>query len=136
VPGEEITYIYDGENRLKEVSISTGKAVEYSYEGDELAGIWLRSGVFSAKGVFEEGRMIESTDFFGAKTEYEYTPDGRISRVTDAQGWQAAYEYDERGQLQEVHLPDGSRIEYEYASTEPGQLAQVNIYPGDGSGER
>jgi RHS repeat-associated protein len=131
LPGDKISYYYDAQDRLQSMSVASGKAAEYSYEGDQVAEILLRSGERSAAGVFEEGHLIEYKDFFGATTKYEYTADGMLSCVTDPLGLRATYEYNETGHLTKVNLPNGNIIQYKYDPKAQNRLIGIDIFPSE-----
>ena len=131
LPGDKISYSYDTQDRLQSTSVGSGKAVEYSYEGDQVAKILMRSGERSAVGVFEAGRLVEYKDFFGATTRYEYTADGALSSLTDPLGLKATYEYNETGQLIKVNLPNGNIIQYKYDPKAQNRLIGIDIFPSE-----
>jgi YD repeat-containing protein len=64
----------------------------------------------------KSGRLLESVDANGTKTETTYTPRGWVKTVTTTPSGTTAqatvYDYDGVGQLKKATLPDGTVLEY------------------------
>ncbi len=131
MPGEEISYSYDPEGRLKNYRSSCGRDTSYAYDGDILAKVTLNSSDRSVMIAFEEGQLVEVTDLNGTGMQLEYLPNGTVRRVTDALGFVTTSKYNEKDHLYEVTFPDRSWVEYKYRLIDQDSLIEMYMHPSD-----
>jgi RHS repeat-associated protein len=90
-----ITYDYDENDQLIDVTDPIGKVASYEYDcvGNRLTE---EDGNNNTTQYEYDGlsRLIKVTDAIGEFTTYEYDSVGRLLRVTDRQGSQTSYTYD------------------------------------------
>jgi RHS repeat-associated protein len=104
-----ITYTYNGEGQLREVSDNSGRRVEYRYTNQQLS---------------------EVVDVRGNTTQYAYTND-KLTRITDQESRVKEIAYGNTGRVQSETLIeiDGSRsttsYRYDYDTTRKETYAQI-----------
>ena len=112
---EEIHYVYDSNQRIKELHLPEGLSAIYTYDDrKKLVKIKLKKGDRRAEYIFVGGRIVKACNSSGGKTEYSYNDKGLLNSVIDPEGNKGKYLYDEKNRLREIHFPDGHWIEYNY----------------------
>ncbi len=93
--GEEISLLYDGQNRIRSAIDFAGRATRYEYDA--------------------AGRLESVTDPAGGVTSYGYDGQNRLTTITDARGILViTKEYDAAGRVVHEIFPDTAEIHYAY----------------------
>ncbi|SFJ69942.1 RHS repeat-associated core domain-containing protein [Halobacillus dabanensis] len=106
--GKRITYKYDTQGRLSNISDPSGRSLNFTYNANgKVQRLEFEGRKFEYK-YDAKNRLIEvlqyqtSTDY--TKTKYEYNNDGRLTAITDPNGHRTDYTYNQEF-LQKVQEP-------------------------------
>ncbi|UQI43738.1 DUF6531 domain-containing protein [Streptomyces sp. HU2014] len=147
-----VTYGYDADGNLTDVTNSSGKPLSFTYDADGRITSWADRNASSYAYFYDErGRVVRTegsdgflsgsleyddetgttkvTDALGNGQTYRYNPDGLVVEETDALGNATLTEWDERGENRlSVTDPLGRTTRYAY--DESGNLVQVVLPDG------
>ncbi|EON91942.1 Rhs family protein [Marinobacter lipolyticus SM19] len=125
--GDQLSYLYDGDNNLVSSADAQGNATEYTYNRNHgLLDIIDPLGRTLVRNIYDEsGRLIVQEDSDGNRTDFNHDIEGRQSVVTDRNGNTTLYYYDDRGNV--TTKVDAAGHSWNYTYDERGnQLGQVD----------
>nr|WP_239480299.1 RHS repeat-associated core domain-containing protein [Parashewanella hymeniacidonis] len=148
--GNEIVYVYDEANQLKEElwytgiktngddSLTPSKVVTYEYDANEQLISW-SSGTLSGSFEWDKNGFLstETVNYgsFSKTYQYQYYDNGTIKKFVMPQGTEYSYEYDNNDQLLRLKIPgEGSLRVNEYRwqaparETLPGGIERITSY--------
>lgn len=146
--GNQRFYSYDEINRKIEEIDSLGNTTKYEYntqnliskiifpdlseqtlnydETGNITEVVTQDGL-SISNVYENNRLIQSTNKNGIQTNYEYNSFGEVTRINEG-GFVSTFEYDEQGYLVAMIDKTGNRITYENDSL--GRVIKTTLPDG------
>ncbi|MFF2890592.1 cellulose binding domain-containing protein [Paenibacillus sp. NPDC057967] len=107
--GNKISYVYDVNGNLTEMTDALGQTLVWTYNG--------------------RSQVISHTDPEGRQMSYTYDGRGNLTSVTDGEGHVTSYQYNALGLPTSVILPDGSKIQVLY----DGSGNPIEFMDADGS---
>ncbi|MEA2222321.1 MAG: hypothetical protein QOH83_697, partial [Solirubrobacteraceae bacterium] len=113
--GAEFTFTHDDEDRVLEVTASTGAVVRHAYEGDERSPAEVRDAEGGVTRLTVEGGLVRAVvDPDGVALRFEFDDDGNIVATIDADGNVARLERDAAGLVTAAITPLGRRTTFAY----------------------
>lgn len=100
-PNNTVSYIYDVNNRLLQVSNEFGRSLNFSYDTNDI------------------NHISSVTDSTGRTVSYGYDGSGNLVTITDVSGYVTTFEYDPN---------NGGRITKIYYPSDPNNFFVTNIY--------
>ncbi|MBW7469843.1 Ig-like domain-containing protein [Marinobacter sp. F4218] len=125
--GDQLNYLYDGDNNLVTSADAQGNATEYTYNRNHgLLDIIDPLGRTLVRNIYNEnGRLIAQEDSDGNRTDFNHDVEGRQSVVTDRRGNTTLYYYDDRGNVTTKVDAAGQTWQYNY-DERGNQLSQLD----------
>ncbi|WP_373543571.1 Calx-beta domain-containing protein [Chamaesiphon sp.] len=124
--GDVITFAYNAQGRVREVTDQYGEKTSYTYDaaGEKLLSITDNSGTtsYTYETAGAKANAIKSITFAdGTQTLYEYDATGRISKLSNGTNF-VTYSYDTAGG---VTITDGNGKATKILTNDRGQIAQA-----------
>ena len=118
--GEVTSYTYDCRNRLRSVTDPDGDMTQYNYDpANRLTETVYPTGARILRDYDEANRLtkisnVRSDSSLISSFEYEYDANGRRTLMREADGSETSYEYDGEGRLTHVDHPGETAVGYDY----------------------
>ncbi len=106
-----LTYGYDRQGRLTEVTDSTGVPYVYEFNDQDRIAAWTDRNGFRYEYAYdaETGRVVRGTGQDGyLSAAFDYEVEARLTRVTNSLGHVTMFRYDEHGHITETVDPLGN----------------------------
>jgi RHS repeat-associated protein len=105
--GRWVKFVYDGSNRITEITDNGGQHLKYEYTS---------------------GFLTKATDAAGRETKYAYNGSGQMTSVTDARGNKyLETAYDANGRVEKQTNGDGGTFEFAYKVNGEGQVESTTV---------
>jgi RHS repeat-associated protein len=124
--GDVITFAYNPQGRVREVTDQYGQKTSYTYDvaGEQLLSITDNSGTtsYTYETAGAKANAVKSITFAdGTQTLYEYDATGRISKLSNGTN-SVTYSYDSAGG---ITITDGNNQATKILANDRGQIAQA-----------
>jgi YD repeat-containing protein len=130
-PNGTITFTYDTLKRLSSVTDIYGKVVSFGYDkNNNLTNLTYPDGKIVNYDYDYSGRLTKVTDWLNKITAYTYDVDGSLIKATPPDGSTVNYQYDNGGRLTNIadSKSDGSLISvYKYALDQLGNRTGISF---------
>ncbi|MEQ1875072.1 MAG: right-handed parallel beta-helix repeat-containing protein, partial [Bdellovibrionia bacterium] len=128
--GRTVTFDYDSNARLIEITDPVGQKIEYSYSGDILDSIKDPAGRITK--FFFTGDLLSEVKFPDNTTrKFTYTDDGLLTSETNQRNISTSYTYNEWNRLATIVKPDGTTE----IINDRGSATAGNNYVGNNIGQ-